>query len=167
MILRQLFIFLTIICLFSCKNEPKPPHSVSVGQGGMQEDFAKRYPNIPDVIWDTLDVGFTASFSDDVSEHKAHYDSSGAFQYAVTFIEQTTLPIAVQKVIESKYKNAAAALIMRVEKNKISTYQIELETSTDYLVLEFDESGKILKEKKTPLSNEEIQREEEEGVDEK
>ena len=125
MILHRLFIFLTIICLFACQNAPKTPNTVS-GQGnlGMQEDFAKRYPNIPDVIWDTLDMGFTASFSDDVSEHSAHYDTSGVFQYAVTFIEQTALPIAVQQVIAKKYKNAATALVMRVEKDKTQTYQI-------------------------------------------
>jgi hypothetical protein len=168
MILRQLFVFLTITCLFACKNEPKTPNAAT-GQSplSMQEDFAKRYPNVPDVIWDTLDMGFTASFSDDVAEHRANYDTSGVFQYAATLIELTALPIAIQKVIAKKYKNAAAALIMRVEKDKIQTYQIELETSTDYINLEFDASGKILNEKKTPLSNEEMQREEEEGVDDK
>lgn len=166
--LRQFFTFLTILCLFACNNEPKTPNSAS-GQTTlpMQDDFAKRYPNVHDAIWDTLDVGFSASFSDDDFEYKTQYDAKGVFQFTVTFIEQTALPSVVRQVLEKKYKNAAAAVIMRVDNGTIQTYQIELETSTDYINLEFDSSGKLLKEEKHPLSNEEMQREEEEGVDEK
>lgn len=166
--LRRLLIFLTTLCLFACNNEPKAPNTV-VGQTAlsMQQDFAKRYPNVHDVIWDTLDVGFAALFSDDEFEYKTSYDAKGVFQFTVTFIEQTALPSVVQQVLEKKYKNAAAAVIMRVDNGTILTYQIELETSTDYINLEFDSSGKLLKEEKHPLSNEEMQREEEEGVDEK
>ena len=50
---------------------------------------------------------------------------------------------------------------------KLKLKQIEIETNTDYINLEFDDSGKLLKEEKRPLSNEELQRQEEEGVDEK
>lgn len=168
MIMRQFFTFLTIICLFACKNEQKTPSSAS-GQTTvpMQDDFAKRYPNVHDVIWDTLDLGFAASFSDDTFEYTTHYDAKGLFQYTGTFIEQTDLPKEVQQILNKKYKNAAAAVIMRVDNGKSKTYQIELETSTDYINLEFADSGKLLKEEKHPLSNEEMQREEEEGVDEK
>lgn len=168
MILRHFFSFLTILCLFACKNEQKTPASASTQTTmPMQDDFAKRYPNVRDAIWDTLDVGFSASFSDDDFEYTTHYDAKGQFQYTATFIEQTDLPKEVQQILEKKYKNAAAAVIMRVENGKSKTYQIELETSTDYINLEFDDSGKLLKEEKHPLSNEEMQREEEEGVDEK
>lgn len=168
MILRYLLIFSTVFCLFACTEQPKTPASVIDGQNGltMQADFIKRYPNAQDVVWDTLDTGFAALFLDGEFENKAYFDMKGSYQYTVTFIEQNTLPAAVQEVLEKKYKNAAAAVIMRVENGKTRTYQIELETSTDYINLEFDDSGKLLKEEKNPLSNEEIQRQEEEGVDE-
>jgi hypothetical protein len=167
MMMRQFFIFLVVVCFFSCKNEQKTPNlSKEQTVLPMQEDFAKRYPNVHDVIWDTLDLGFAASFSDDDFEYTTHYDAKGLFQYTATFIEQTDLPKEVQQVLNKKYKNAAAAVIMRVENGKSKTYQIELETGTDYINLEFDDSGKLLKEEKHPLSNEEMQREEEEGVDE-
>jgi hypothetical protein len=165
--LSRLFVFLTFICLFSCKNERKSPDSVN-GQGlSMQQDFAKRYPKAQEVVWDTLDLGFAALFSDDSFEYTSQYDAKGVFQFTATFIEQTALPVVVQQIMENKYKNAAVAVIKRVEKDKTQTYIIELESNTDYITLEFDGSGKILKEEKHPLSNEELQLEEEEGVDEK
>ena len=69
-----------------------------------------------------------------------------------------------QQLME-KYKNANAAVVMSVQNTQTQTFQIELETSTDYVNLEFDTNGKILKEQKQPLSNDEMQRQEEEGVE--
>ncbi len=159
-------IFLTITCCLSCKNQPDPSTTtVRQPTANFHEDFAKRYPKAQDVIWDTLDIGFAALFNDGEFENKAFFDNKGVYQYTATFIEETALPKAVQQVVNTKYKNAAAAVIMRVETGSKRTFQIELETSTDYINLEFDESGKLLKEEKHPLSNEEIQRQEEEGVE--
>ena len=91
----------------------------------------------------------------------------GVFQYTATFIERTAVPKAVQDILEKKYPNAEASVVMRIDNGKTQTYQVEIETNTDYVNLEFDDSGKLLKEEKRPLSNEELQRQEEEGVDEK
>ncbi|MBL7816441.1 MAG: PepSY-like domain-containing protein [Saprospiraceae bacterium] len=165
MILRYFTLFSAIICLLACKEQPKtPPTAVGQPIVPMQEDFAKRCPNAQDVVWDTLDVGFSALFTDDEIEKKAFYDAKGVYQYTATFIEQESLPKAIQQVLDKKYQNAAA-VSLQIDSQKGRTYQIELETSTDYINLEFDESGKLLKEEKHPLSNEEIQRQEEEGVD--
>ncbi len=166
MILRTLFIFTIIFCLISCKNEPKTPAVVTTQQVlPLQETFAQKYPKAQDVIWDTLDNGFAALFSDETYDYKAYFDAKGVFQYTATFIEQVALPKAIQIVLAKKYPNAAASVIMRIESGQSLSYQIELETSTDYINLEFDNSGKLLKEEKHPLSTEEIQRQEEEGVD--
>ncbi len=163
---RYLFIFLSITCFLACKNQPDASKKAN-GQptSNFHEDFIKRYPKAEDVIWDTLDIGFAALFYDGELESKAFFDTKGVYQYTSTFIEQTALPKVIQQVLNTKYQNAAAAVIMRVKTGDKLTYQIELETSTDYINLEFDESGKLLKELKAPLSNEEIQRQEEEGVD--
>lgn len=166
--MRQLFAFLMLFSFFACQNEQK---KTAVGERqsemSVQEDFSKRYPNIRDIIWDTLDIGFSGSFSDDNFEHTAYYSIKGLYQFTSTLIEQTDLPVPIQEILDQKYKNAAAAVIMRIENGKNKTYKIELESSTDYINLEFDDSGQLLKEEKHPLSNEEMQREEEEGVDEK
>ena len=160
---RYLLILLTVIGLSACKNQPTATGDQS--SSNFQADFAKRYPNAQDVIWDTLDIGFAALFTAGEFENKAFFDTKGVYRYTSTFIEQTALPEAVRKVLNTTYQNAAAAVIMRIETAGKRTYQIELETSTDYISLEFDESGKLLKEQKAPLSNEEIQRQEEEGVE--
>ncbi len=163
---RYLFSFLIFTLVMACKNKSNPINTAG-GQPTLnfQADFVKRYPKAQDVVWDTLDSGFAALFYDGVLDNKAVFDLTGAYQYTTTYIEETALPEAVQKVLNTKYRNAAAAVIMRVETSSKRTYHIELETSTDYINLEFDELGKLLKEQKTPLSTEEIQREEEEGVE--
>ena len=164
--LRNSFILLSIFIIFACKNQPKAPKDrTDHATLNFQEEFAKRFPKVQDVIWDTLDNSFAALFSDNKFEYKVVFDKNGVYQYTVTFIEQTDLPRPIQSIIEKKYKNAAAAVIMHVDNGKTKTYQIELETSTDYINLEFDEFGKLLKEQKHPLTNKEIQLEEEEGVD--
>ncbi len=163
---RYLLILLITTCFLACKNQPDTSNTVSgLPISNFHEDFAKKYPKAEDVVWDTLDIGFAALFYDGELENKAFYDTKGIYQYTSTFIEQTALPKAVQQVLNTIYQNAAAAVIMRIETGSKRTYQIELETSTDYINLEFDESGKLLKEQKAPLSNEEIQRQEEEGVE--
>ena len=162
---RYLLIFLTFIGLWACKNQPNNTSNQSTLN--FQADFAKRYPKAQDVVWDTMDIGFAALFTDGEFENKAFFDTKGTYQYTSTFIEQTALPEAIQKVLNTTYQNAAAAVIMQIEAAGKRTYQIELETSTDYISLEFDKSGKLLKEQKAPLSNEEIQRQEEEGVEQK
>ena len=77
-----------------------------------------------------------------------------------------TLPLDIQSFIKKKYKSAIVAIAQQVNDGDNKMYQVEIETSTDYISLEFDGKGKFLKEIKHPLSNEELQQQEEEGVDE-
>ena len=160
---RYLLISLIFIGLMACKNQTNDSNDQS--SLNFQADFATRYPEAQDVVWDTSDIGYAALFTKGEFDTKAFFDTKGVYQYTSTFIEHTSLPEAIQKVLNTTYQNAAAAVIMKIETAGKLTYQIELETSTDYISLEFDESGKLLKEQKAPLSNEEIQRQEEEGVE--
>jgi hypothetical protein len=156
-----------IIAISACQNAEKPKYTE--GSPSASTDaaatFARQFPKAQDVSWDSLEHGVSATFYDGKNDCKAYFDEKGAFQYAASFIEITALPASAQRFLTEKYKNANAAVVMSVKNAQNQTFQVELETTTDYVNLEFDTAGKILKEQKTPLTNDEMQRQEEEGVE--
>lgn len=163
----KILFFATIIAVSACRNAEKPKNT----EGGASSDsnaaatFARQFPKAQDVSWDSLENGVSATFYDGKNDCKAYFDTKGTFQYTTSFIEITALPMPAQRFLAEKYKNANAAVVMSVKNAQSQTFQVELETTTDYVNLEFDTNGKILKEQKQPLSNDELQRQEEEGVE--
>ncbi len=139
--------------------------SDAIGKGVLQA-FTAQYPKAQDVVWDTIDIGYVANFSNGKNECKAFYDKKGQFQYTTTLIASEDIPANIQAELKKRYKSFTIAIIQEVFDGKTKLLQIEIETDKDYISLEFDEKGKFLKELKQPLSTEEIQRQEEEGVDE-
>ncbi len=163
----KIICFAILVAVSACRNTEKPKNTE--GKQSADSDasatFARQFPKAQDVSWDSLENGVSATFYDGKNDCKAYFDAKGTFQYATSFIEITALPTAAQRFLTEKYKNANAAVVMSVRNAQSQTFQVELETTTDYVNLEFDTNGKILKEQKQPLSNDELQRQEEEGVE--
>ncbi|NJN35357.1 MAG: hypothetical protein HC817_14985 [Saprospiraceae bacterium] len=127
--------------------------------------FNKKFPKATDVFWDSLDNGFMATFFDETHDKKAFFDVRGQFEYATTVVELEELPKTIADFLKRKYPKAEIAIAQIVEDDHERAFHIEIENFMDYISLEFDKSGQLRKETKHPLSNEELQREEEEGVD--
>lgn len=167
--LLKIGLWLSILGFTFCKNPNTPPqNTVSETQQGsspMQAFLAKRFPNAQEVYWDTLENGFSATFYDGRYDYKALFDSVGRFQYTTMLIELEALPPSINRFLKDKYKNAEIAIVQLVENDKQKTYHIEFQTATDYVILDFDPSGKLIKEMKDPLSIEELKRQEKEGVE--
>ena len=163
----KIFTYCLLLPLCACRHTPNAQNTEGVQNAVVDgsKAFAQRFPQAQDVYWDTLETGVSAKFSNGKYDCIAYFDLKGGFLYATTFIERTSLPASVQQFLTDKYKGIAAAVLMSVEKPESKSYKIELETDTDYITLEFDANGKMLSEKKHPLSNEELQRQEEEGVE--
>jgi hypothetical protein len=165
----KIIYFASAFLFFACQNGEKPKNTEGVRQAvntdAAASTFARQFPKAQDVAWDSLENGVSATFYDGKNDCKAYFDAKGVFQYTTSFIETTALPTLAQRFLTEKYKNANAAVVMSVQNVQTQTFQVELETSTDYVNLEFDTNGKILKEQKHPLSNDEMQRQEEEGVE--
>jgi Putative beta-lactamase-inhibitor-like, PepSY-like len=139
--------------------------SDAIGKGILQT-FTTQYPKAQDIVWDTIDIGYVANFSNGNNDCKAFYDKKGQFQYTTTLVTDENIPSNIQAELKKRYKSYTIAIIQEVFDGKTKLLQIEIETDKDYIALEFDEKGKFLKELKHPLSTEEIQQQEEEGVDE-
>jgi hypothetical protein len=160
---------ITVLLLFSCKNDKKTIQTVQntegVGIPPAVTDFATRFPKAQDVYWDTLDVGYSITFNDGTYDCKAIFDAAGKFQHQIKMIELEALPQAIQKFLNDRYKEAEIAILQLVITDTKKGYQIELQSNTDYISLEFDDKGTLIKEIKDPLSSEELEGQEEEGVE--
>jgi hypothetical protein len=160
---------IAVLLFFSCKNDKKNTQAVQNTEGGdipsALTDFAKRFPNAQDVYWDTLDVGYSITFNDGKYDCKAIFDAAGKYQYQIKMVELEALPQAIQKFLNDKYKDAEIAILQLVNTDTKQSYQIELQSNTDYISLEFDDKGTLIKEIKDPLSNKELESQEEEGVE--
>lgn len=167
--MRLLFFVYIIasISIISCKDNDsqKKNTQATEGVGNVLQSFGTRYPNAQDVVWDTLEIGWVATFNNGKNDCKAFYDLKGNFQYTTTLIAEDEMPPAIKQELDKKYKSYTVAIVQEVFDGKAKLFQVEIETDREYVALEFDEKGKFLKEIKQPLSTEEIQRQEEEGVD--
>ena len=164
------------MAVWACQNGDKMPKNVgnpsntegaSFVNSELNQAFARQFPRADEVVWDSTETGLIANFWCDSSDCRAYYDLKGVFQYMTRFIEISELPPSVQRLLKEKYAEAKPAVVMSVKNGQNQTFQVELDAATDYIVLEFDANGKILKEQKQPLSTEEQKRQEEEGVEKK
>ena len=165
--IRQIVILFSIVCFIgfeACNNNSSAKGSNT--EGGASAAFTKQFPKAQDVTWDSLEVGVVANFSNGKDICKAFYDAQGNFQHVTILMTFETLPSDIQSFIKKKYKTSIVPIAQLVDDGNNKMYQVEIETSTDYISLEFDGKGNFLKEIKHPLSNEELQQQEEEGVDE-
>ena len=172
----KILFFAATITISACQNGDKMPKNVenqantegdSFINNDLAQAFARQFPKAEEVVWDSTETGLIANFLENQLESRAYYDVKGTFQYTTRFIEVTALPTSVQRLLKEKYAEARPAVVMLVKNAQNQTFQVELDAATDYIVLEFDANGKMLKEQKTPLSTDELKRQEEEGVEKK
>jgi hypothetical protein len=165
-------IFLFFACLFclavfsACQNISS---NASNTEGGIspQNFIKKRFAQAQEIEWDSTETNISANFSIGLYDCTAYFDATGKFQYATTMLEEAALPKVIQNHLNAKYREATFAVVMSVENVQKKIYQVELELDTDYITLEFDENGKVLKEIKLPLSKDELERQEAEGITKK
>ena len=170
----KILLFASIVAVLACNDAKKPKNNVSddAHTEGVQsvnaaatQNFARQFPKAEEAVWDTLETGLSVSFFDGTTDRKAYFDVKGAFQFVTNFIEITALPVSAQRILKEKYKNSSIAVVLSVKNGKNQTYHVELETDAEYVNIDFDSNGKIFKEQKQALSNEELKRQEEEGVE--
>ena len=156
------------VCLLStmfCKNPKNDAAQNTVEAKTALTHFTQHFPKAQDVYWDTLETGFVVTFIDGKYDCKAFYDTKSRFQQATSLIELEELPEAINRFLKEKYKKGNLAIVQSVDNGTTKTFHIELTIQTDYVNLNFDTSGKLIKESKTPLSMEELKSQEEEGVE--
>ncbi len=161
------FIFsvaLTGLC--ACGTNDAPANSSATAQQtAVSDNFKQRFPQAQEIEWDTLADGYVASFTNNNAPSEVFYDKKNVFIYAGTFIDQNQLPATAQNYLKSNYKPDFVNACMQVDFPDKKAYNVEVMTDTDYVNLQFDLKGNLVQQTKEPLTDEEMQAREEEGVD--
>ena len=166
-----IFVILTVFLgIYACgSNDSSAAATQSAGtpqKNPTTDNFAQRFPQAQDIEWDTLDDGMVASFTNNNESCEAFYDTKNAFVYAGTFVDQEQLPAAANAYLTKNYKADFVNACMKVDFTDKKAYNVEVMTDTDYVNLQFDLNGNLIQQSKEPLTDEEMQAREEEGVDE-
>ena len=167
------FIFsLALVCLSACDTSDTSANSSSTTtpgttgqQNALTDNLKQRFPLAQEIEWDTLVDGYVASFTNNNAPSEVFYDKKSAFVYSGTFIDQNQLPAGAQNYLNTNYKPDFVNACMQVDFPDKKAYNVEVMTDTDYVNLQFDLKGKLVQKTKEPLTNEEMQAREEEGVD--
>ncbi len=165
------FILLTaLLGLYACGSNgtsgATPQTTATTAQStAVQDNFKLRFPTASEVEWDTVEDGYVASFVNNDTQCEVFYDNKNAFQYAGVFVDQTDLPAAAQDFLTKNYKQDFVNACMQVDFPNKKGYNVEVMTDTDYVNMEFDLKGNLVQQSKEPLTDEEMQAREEEGVD--
>ena len=106
--------------------------------------------------WPAMDTNdYVASFNMDGSDYWVWYDDGGSWIGTVTKINNSDLPPAVNKMLQSQYAGYTVVSVEKENNKDRTAYEIKMEKGNDKMKLLVDENGRILK-KKGDVSSEKI-----------
>jgi len=98
--------------------------------------------------WPTLDDSdYVATFNMDNSNYWVWYDDQGTWIGTVTEVSSSSLPAAINNLIQSQYANYTVTSVKKESDKNRTAYEIKLENGDNKVKLLADENGKILKKK--------------------
>lgn len=159
-----LFTFLTFSLFLSCKDTPK--------NTTMQGQISAIFPIVQALEFDTTRHEIIARFFDGQHHTEAFFDKQNQrLLRSQHHLAYEILPKIVRDSLETDYPDATFSQNDEVrnfdEKGQVKEifYFIELETATEFVHLEMLPNGTIFRKVTQPLSEEELMRNEEEGVE--
>ena len=161
----SLFYLGYLFTLSACQSSATKGNAPAGFNDAVPSYFSSKFPKAQGIYWDTLENNtLSFKFSNGADDCEALFDSKGNYLSTTFFIDLQGLPQPAQDYIASHYPASERPLIQLYDSASVKTYLLELANGVDYIDLSFDEQGKMLKETTQPLSKEEIQDAEEEGV---
>ncbi len=150
--------------VWGCKDTPK--------NKTMQAQIEAIFPIVQGLEFDTIRNEIIAQFFDGQNYTEALFDNSTQRLVSTQhYLDYDVLPKIVRDSLESYYPSATLSQndeIKNFDENgklKDSFYLIELETATEFVHLEISPNGTIIRKTTQPLSEEDLMRSEEEGVE--
>ncbi len=113
----------------------------------LKDAFNKEYSKATDVEWKKELDHYKVEFDFNRRDHEIWYNASGNILKKEQEIGETELPQAIRSVIKSKYAGYRVDDVEMVWKNKVKTYEVELEKGQDEKHVIFDDIAKVLNER--------------------
>ena len=113
----------------------------------LKNTFSKEYPVATDIEWKKELEHYKVEFEINRKDHEIWYNASGSIIKKEQEITEAELPQAIRAVIKSKYAGYRVDDAEIVWKNKMKTYEVELEKGQDEKHVIFDDKAKVLSER--------------------
>lgn len=113
----------------------------------LKDAFNKEYSKATDVEWKKELDHYKVEFDLNRRDHEIWYNASGNILKKEQEIGETELPQVIRSVIKSKYAGYRVDDVEMVWKNKVKTYEVELEKGQDEKHVIFDDIAKVLNER--------------------
>ena len=113
----------------------------------LKNAFNKQYPKATDAEWKKELDQYKVEFDLDRRDHEVWYNASGNMLKKEQEITEAELPQDIHSAIKSKYAGYRVDDVEMVWKNKVKTYEVELEKGQDEKHIIFNEKGTVLNER--------------------
>lgn len=113
----------------------------------LKNTFCKEYPKATDVEWEKELDHYKVEFEINRHDHEIWYNAAGSTIKKEQEIKEAELPQTIRAVIKSKYAGYRVYDAEIVWKNKVKTYEVELEKGLDEKHVIFDDKAKVLTER--------------------
>lgn len=113
----------------------------------LKNTFSKGYPAATNVEWKKELDHYKVEFKINRHDQEIWYNASGSTIKKEQEIKEAELPQAIRAVIKSKYAGYRMDDAEIVWKNKVKTYEVELEKGLDEKHVIFNDKGTVLSER--------------------
>lgn len=119
--------------------------------GQVMETFNEQFASAKGVDWEKKGDMYSADFEENKKDKEVYFDNSGKISKIKTEIDEAQLPSGVRNALSGQYSGYKADDFAKVEKEGETMYKVEAKKDGQESHLIFDESGKLIKEKKKDM----------------
>jgi len=146
--MKKRFLIIPLILLFFANFSFAQDIAESDIPASITNNFKQEFPNASDLEWEMDGELYNAEFDDENSaDHDVWYNQNGEIVKHKQEITKEELPEKVLSKINMEYQDFKIDDIKKIVENNITTYEIELDSSTDELEVVVNPEGEVLSKK--------------------
>lgn len=150
---KVLFLIASVVCSSSITAQKISSENVPAA---VTSAFKAKFSIAEKTTWEMDYDNFEADFTVGKSYFSATFDKDGKWLGTETFLKVSELPKVIREALSKKYGELSAYKVteaIKVEKEKGTTYSLEIVKGENTYDLLFDEAGELLEDDLKPATN--------------
>lgn len=150
---KVLFLIASVVCSSSITAQKISSENVPAA---VTTAFKAKFSIAEKTTWEMDYDNFEADFTVGKSYFSATFDKDGKWLGTETFLKVSELPKVIREALSKKYGELSAYKVteaIKVEKEKGTTYSLEVVKGENTYDLLFDEAGELLEDDLKPATN--------------
>lgn len=150
---KVLFLIASVVCCSSITAQKISSENVPAA---VANAFKTKFSIAEKTTWEMDYDNFEADFTVGKSYFSATFDKDGKWLGTETFLKVSELPKVIREALSKKYGELSAYKVteaIKVEKEKGTTYSLEIVKGENTYDLLFDEAGELLEDDLKPATN--------------